>query len=221
MLAKTARALGEVATEAPNAVAVAVSPGTLEAEVGIEEPDWSGDETPNIPVTIAKTEEDEEMPAADETAASGAPKRPKRVVLATGQLALLRALAAANASNWADIQRTLKEAPGDAEDKEDLVNNLTDLATTFAKNRAECSKAAALKAEKLADLEGEEAEYLAALPPHLVELERKNPVRPSLSAHLGWVEHDRFKRDVEASKPRLRATQPKTQWQTGRMPGTT
>ena len=214
VLAKTARALGEVATEAPNAVAVAVSPGTLEAEVGIEEPDWSGDETPNIPVTIAKTEEDEEMPATDETAASGAPKRPKRVVLATGQLALLRALAAANASNWADFQRTLKEAPGDAEDKEDLVNNLTDLATTFAKNRAECSKAAALKAEKLADLEGEEAEYLAALPPHLVELERKNPVRPSLSAHLGWVEHDRFKRDVEAAgvwmarrreKSRLRA----------------
>ncbi|OLP89922.1 hypothetical protein AK812_SmicGene28586 [Symbiodinium microadriaticum] len=173
VLAKTARALGEVATE-----------------------------------------EDEEMPAADETAASGAPKRPKRVVLATGQLALLRALAAANASNWADIQRTLKETPGDAEDKEDLVNNLTDLAATFAKNRAECSKAAALKAEKLADLEGEEAEYLAALPPHLVELERKNPVRPSLSAHLGWVEHDRFKRDVEAAgvwmarrreKSRLRA----------------
>ena len=142
VLAKTARALGEVAAEAPNAVAVAVSPGTLEAEVGIEEPDWSGDETPDIPVTIAKTEEDEEMPAAGETAASEAPKRPKRVVLATGQLALLRALAAANASNWADIQRTLKETPGDAEDKEDLVNNLTDLAATFAKNRAECSKAA-------------------------------------------------------------------------------
>ena len=117
----------------------------------------------------------------------------------------MRALAAANASNWADIQRTLKETPGDAEDKEDLVNNLTDLAATYAKNRAECSKAAALKAEKLAELEGDEAEYLASLP---------NPVRPSLSTHLGWVEHERFKRDAEAAgvwvarrreKSRLRA----------------
>ena len=95
VLATTARALGEVAAEAPNAVAVAISPGTLEAEVGVEEPDWSGDESPDIPVAIAKTEEDEEMPAAKETAASEEPKRPKRVVLATGQLALLRALAAA------------------------------------------------------------------------------------------------------------------------------
>ena len=154
------------------------------------------------------------MPAAEETAASEAPKRPKRVVLATGQLALLRALAAANASNWADIQRTLKETPDDAEDKEGLVNNLTDLAATYAKNKAECSKAAALKAEKLAELEGEEADYLASLPPHLLELERKNPVRPSLSTHLGWIEHDRFKRDAEAAgvwvarrreKSRLRA----------------
>ena len=203
VLATTARALGEVAAEAPNAVAVAVSPGTLEAEVG-----------PDIPVAIAKTEEDEEMPAADETAASEAPKRPKRVVLATGQLALLRALAAANASNWADIQRTLKDTPGDADDKEGLVNNLADLAATYAKNKAECSKAAALKAEKLAELEGEEADYLASLPPHLLELERRNPVRPSLSTHLGWIEHDRFKRDAEAAgvwvarrreKSRLRA----------------
>ena len=38
VLAKTARALGEVAAEAPNAVAVAVSPGTLEAEVGSKSP---------------------------------------------------------------------------------------------------------------------------------------------------------------------------------------
>ena len=214
VLATTARALGEVAAEAPNAVAVAVSPGTLEAEVGVEEPDWSGDESPDIPVAIAKTEEDEEMPAAEETAASEAPKRPKRVVLATGQLALLRALAAANASNWADIQRTLKDTPGDADDKEGLVNNLADLAATYAKNKAECSKAAALKAEKLAELEGEEADYLASLPPHLLELERRNPVRPSLSTHLGWIEHDRFKRDAEAAgvwvarrreKSRLRA----------------
>ncbi|CAE7854331.1 L96, partial [Symbiodinium necroappetens] len=187
---------------------------TLEAELGVEEPDWSGDESPDIPVAIAKTEEDEEMPAAEEAADQEAPKRPKRIVLATGQLALLRALAAANASNWADIQRTLKETPGEAGDKEDLVNNLTDLAATYAKNRAECSRAAALKAEELADLEGEEAEYLAALPPHLLELERKNPVRPSLSAHLGWVEHERFKRDAEIAgvwmarrceKSRLRA----------------
>ena len=165
MLATTARALGEVAAEAPNAVAVAVSPGTLEAEVGVEEPDWSGDESPDIPVAIVKTEEDEEMPAAEETAASEAPKRPKRVVLATGQLALLRALAAANASNWADIQRTLKDAPGDADDKEDLVNNLADLAATYAKNKADCSKAAALRAEKLAELEGEEADLLGLPPP--------------------------------------------------------
>ena len=41
VLAKTARALGEVAAEVPEAVAVAVTPGTLEAEVGVEEPDWS------------------------------------------------------------------------------------------------------------------------------------------------------------------------------------
>ena len=213
-VATTARALGEVAAEAPNAVAVAISPGTLEAEVGVEEPDWSGDESPDIPVAIAKTEEDEEMPAAEEAAASEEPKRPKRVVLATGQLALLRALAAANASNWADIQRTLRDTPGDADDKEGLVNNLADLAATYAKNKAECSKAAALKAEKLAELEGEEADYLASLPPHLLELERKNPVRPSLSTHLGWIEHDRFKRDAEAAgvwvarrreKSRLRA----------------
>ena len=182
VLAKTARALGEVAAEAPEAVAVAVAPGTLEAELGVEEPDWSGDESPDIPVAIAKTEEDEEMPGAEEAAGSAAPRRPKRVVLATGQLALLRALAAANASNWADIQRTLKETPGEAEDKEDLV--------------------------------GEEAAYLAALPPHLLELERKNPFRPSLSTHLGWLEHERFKRDAEVAgvwiarrreKSRLRA----------------
>ena len=81
VLAKAARALGEVAAEAPEAVAVAVTPGTLEAEVGVEEPDWSGDESPDIPVAIAKVEEDVEMPEG--AVGSEAPKRPKRVVLAS------------------------------------------------------------------------------------------------------------------------------------------
>ena len=46
-----AHALGEVAAAATEAVAMAVEPGTLEAEIGVvddEEPDWSGDESPHL-----------------------------------------------------------------------------------------------------------------------------------------------------------------------------
>ncbi|CAE7630313.1 hypothetical protein AK812_SmicGene21691 [Symbiodinium microadriaticum] len=152
VLAKTARALGEVAAEVPEAVAVAVTPGSS----------WFGS-----------------VQAA-------------RVVLATSQLALLRALAAANTS-W--IQRTLKETPGEPENKKD-VNNLTDLAATYAKTGQSAPKALHSRRRSLRILKGE-ANYFAASTP--LEVGTQEPVRSSLSTHLEWVEHDRFKRDAEVA----------------------
>lgn len=70
--------------------------------------------------------------------------------------------------------------------------------------------------------EGEEAAYL------MEELERKNPVRPSLSRSLGWVDHARFRQDVEAAgiwvarrkeKSRLRAASHRATQQTAEAAG--
>ncbi|CAE7269293.1 ESS1 [Symbiodinium sp. CCMP2592] len=205
--------LGEVALAEPEAIALKVDPDTLTAEIGKmsledEDPDWSGDEA-EIPVATAlpgeaassstKQEEGRGTKKELELDETEEPPRRRKVVLATGQLSLLRALAAANASNWSGVQRALKEAQGSGEEKSELVENLTSLAQAAA---------------ALAELEGAEAAYLAALPPALAELERKNPVRPSMDKSLGWINHARFLQDKEAAgvwvarrkeKSRLRA----------------
>ncbi|CAE7534189.1 unnamed protein product [Symbiodinium sp. CCMP2592] len=225
------QALGEVALAEPEAIALKVDPDTLTAEIGKlsledEDPDWSGDEaeiqvTTALPGEAASSSSKQEEGVGtkkeiehDETE-EPAPRR-RKVVLATGQLSLLRALAAANASNWSGVQRALREAQGSGEEKSELVENLTSLAQAFSKNRDACAQAATSRAAALAELEGAEAAYfaVAALPPALAELERKNPVRPSMNRSLGWIDHARFLQDKEAAgvwvarrkeKSRLRA----------------
>ncbi|CAE7545983.1 unnamed protein product [Symbiodinium sp. CCMP2592] len=224
----SAEALGEVALAEPEAIALKVDPDTLTAEIGEmsledEDPDWSGDEA-EIPVATAlpgeaassstKQEEGRGTKKELELDETEEPPRRRKVVLATGQLSLLRALAAANASNWSGVQRALREAQGSGEEKSELVENLTSLAQAFSKNRDACAQAATSRAAALAELEGAEAAYFAALPPALAELERKNPVRPSMDKSLGWINHARFLQDKEAAgvwvarrkeKSRLRA----------------
>ncbi|CAE6970953.1 L96 [Symbiodinium sp. CCMP2592] len=227
-LVDAAQALGEVALAEPEAIALKVDPDTLTAEIGKmsledEDPDWSGDEA-EIPVATAlpgeaassstKQEEGRGTKKELELDETEEPPRRRKVVLATGQLSLLRALAAANASNWSGVQRALREAHGSGEEKSELVENLTSLAQAFSKNRDACAQAATSRAAALAELEGAEAAYFAALPPALAELERKNPVRPSMDKSLGWINHARFRQDKEAAgvwvarrkeKSRLRA----------------
>ncbi|CAE7766338.1 kptA [Symbiodinium sp. CCMP2592] len=103
---------------------------------------------------------------------------------------------------------------GSGEEKSELVENLTSLAQAFSKNRDACAQAATSRAATLAELEGAEAAYFAALSPALAELERKNPVRPSMDKSVGWINHARFLQDKEAAgvwvarrkeKSRLRA----------------
>ena len=184
---------------------MAVETGTLAAHTAEEEVDWSSDEpefdiAQAVPAGEDDSKEAKKEDGAEESRDDAPPTRPrKRVLLATGHLALLRELAAANASNWASIKRTLRDAPAEQKDKDTLIGKLEELAGTFAQNRDECARAAAAKTEELAELEEAEAEYLARLPASLMELERRNPVRPSVSSALGWVEHEKFKRDVEAS----------------------
>ncbi|CAE7297447.1 TRPT1, partial [Symbiodinium sp. CCMP2592] len=221
-LVDAAQALGEVALAEPEAIALKVDPDTLTAEIGKmsledEDPDWSGDEA-EIPVATAlpgeaassstKQEEGRGTKKELELDETEEPPRRRKVVLATGQLSLFRALAAANASNWSGVQRALREAQGSGE-----VENVTSLAQAFSKNRDACAQAAS-RAAALAELEGAEAAYFAALPPALAELERKNPVRPSMDKSLGWINHARFLQDKEAAgvwvarrkeKSRLRA----------------
>ncbi|CAE7534713.1 unnamed protein product, partial [Symbiodinium sp. CCMP2592] len=223
-LVDAAQALGEVALAEPEAIALKVDPDTLTAEIGKmsledEDPDWSGDEA-EIPVATAlpgeaassstKQEEGRGTKKELELDETEEPPRRRKVVLATGQLSLLRALAAANASNWSGVQRALREAHGSGEEKSELVENLTSLAQAFSKNRDACAQAAT---SRVAELEGAEAAYFAA-PPALAELERKNPVMPSMDKSLGWINHARFLQDKEAAgvwvarrkeKSRLRA----------------
>ncbi|CAE7671760.1 ESS1 [Symbiodinium sp. CCMP2592] len=219
-VSRPAKALGEVALAEPEAIALKVDPDTLTAEIGKmsledEDPDWSGDEA-EIPVATAlpgeaasssaKQEEGRGTKKELELDETEEPPRRRKVVLATGQLSLLRALAAANASNWSGVQRALREAQGSGEEKSELVENLTSLAQAFSKNRDACAQAATSRAAALAELEGAEAAYFAALPPALAaELERKNPVRPSMDKSLGWINHARFLQDKEAAGVRFQA----------------
>ncbi|CAE7435441.1 unnamed protein product [Symbiodinium sp. CCMP2592] len=168
-LVDAAQALGEVALAEPEAIALKVDPDTLTAEIAKlsledEDPDWSGDEaeiqvTTALPGEAASSSSKQEEGVGtkkeiehDETE-EPAPRR-RKVVLATGQLSLLRALAAANASNWSGVQQALREAQGSGEEKSELVENLTSLAQAFSKNRDACAQAATSRAAALAELEG-------------------------------------------------------------------
>ena len=156
---------------------------------------------PNAPPPPGDAKGIEYLPPKDqEMITEGDLPRPRRRKVKFGDvhLHLLKAVADADAANWACLQEAVQQAPAASQVKSEFVERLNQLAEARLKSKTEAEAKAEERAQRVKHYTEAETDYRAGLNDQMLRLELANPVGPRTGVPL--VSDHRLKQEIEAGR---------------------
>ena len=156
---------------------------------------------PNAPPPPGDAKGIEYLPPKDlEMITEGDLPRPRRRKVKFGDvhLHLLKAVADADAANWACLQEAIQQAPAASQVKSEFVERLNQLAEARLKSKTEAEAKAEERAQRVKHYTEAETDYRAGLNDQMLRLELANPVGPRTGVPL--VSDHRLKQEIEAGR---------------------
>jgi hypothetical protein len=140
------------------------------------------------------------VPKAEEIVEGNQPPvRRRRIKFGSAHLHLLKAVADADAHNWASLQSAIGSATSSSQVKSELVERLEHLADLRVQSMVAAEKRAQEHAQRAKHYTEAETQYQRGLNDEMLRLERMNPVGPRSSVPL--ISDARLRQDIEAGRP--------------------